>query len=112
MLWARRGSRPGSPEANGLDLAWAERLQASVAMQENPLFIQSYDPTARSRAFAEERKKHAAYFDDLLKGWIILDRRAIQSALRGGSEFSTRIYATGLLEKGLVAMGGEEHARL
>jgi cytochrome P450 len=81
-------------------------------MEDNPLFIQSHDPSARSRAFAEKRRKHAAYFDDLLKGWIVLDRNAIQSGMRGGADFSTRIYANGLLKKGLVAMGGEEHARL
>src|SRR5262249_38244559 len=70
------------------------------------------DPTARSRAFAEKRRQHAAYFDDLLQGWVILDRRTIQSALRAGSELSTRIYARGILEKGIITKSGEEHARL
>lgn len=81
-------------------------------MRENPLFIQSPDPTALSRALAEKRKEHAAYFDDVMKGWVILDRRTIQAALRNSSLYSSRVYGAGVFAKGLVAMEGEEHARL
>src|SRR4029453_13362483 len=51
-------------------------------------------------------------FDDVLQGWVILDRRAIQAALRDPSLYSNRVYRAGVVAKGLAAMEGEEHARL
>lgn len=42
----------------------------------------------------------------------MVDRRAIQAALRNPSLYSNRVYRAGVVAKGLAAMVGEEHARL
>jgi cytochrome P450 len=80
---------------------------------ETSLFVlRSEDPTEFGRRLAEEGRKRAAYYDSVMCAWILLRRQDILNAFKDTSRFSTRALRNGTLDKNLIGLEGEAHARL